>query len=66
MWYRVEAVRDAWRSLLAAGASRTVRENANYRHDVVDLARQGLQLAAAAVYKQAVMAFNKKRQDALR
>ncbi|XP_034254686.1 alpha-N-acetylglucosaminidase isoform X4 [Thrips palmi] len=66
VWYSVEAVRDAWQKLLAAGSARAVRANANYRHDVVDLARQGLQLAAAAVYKQAVMAFNKRRLDALR
>ncbi|KAK3921345.1 Alpha-N-acetylglucosaminidase [Frankliniella fusca] len=64
VWYRPEAVRDAWRQLLAAGGA--LRSSPNYRFDLVDLTRQGLQLAMAALYTQAVRAFHRRQRDPLR
>lgn len=62
----MEAVRDAWRLLLAAAPLRAAPGADNYRYDLVDLSRQGLQLAAAALYKQAVRAYNKRQRAQLR
>ncbi|KAG1682555.1 Alpha-N-acetylglucosaminidase [Nymphon striatum] len=62
IWYNVSDVFNAWK--LFAG-SRDVTPIETFKHDIVDITRESLQLIFDAKYKQVIAAFNNKSLETL-
>lgn len=58
MWYNTTELAVAWDELLSASAQ--LCSAANYRHDLVDVTRQALQLLGGDLYSTIVAAFKQR------
>jgi alpha-N-acetylglucosaminidase len=58
VWYNTTELAVAWDELL--NASSQLHSAANYRHDLVDVTRQALQVLGAQLYGTIVDAFTKQ------
>jgi len=58
VWYNISDIATAWDLLLTAGNE--LQKSLNYRHDLVDVTRQALQIVFDHLYTELIRSFNKK------
>ena len=66
VWYNPKDVFDAWKLYLNASMDTSLGHSLLYRHDLVDLTRQSLQLVMDAYYTLYVRAYRQKKLNVTR